>query len=224
MSSVPSPSRHRVFLLSPAHCGGERAKLLFRPQARFELAVQLRTPQGAPLGDVFRFLSGLYFRGKLAYSQRFSNAPAGVGSGQLIITTNRGLVPADTYVTLPELAKMGRIPIDADDHRYRRPLRRSLIELRERCGEDCDVVLLGSVATGKYVDVLTMILGPGRVLFPLEFVGRGDMSRGGLMLRCADEGRELTYVAIDGAVRHGARPAKLARRDWTQTAFRTTSI
>ena len=50
-------SRQRIFLLSPAHCGGERAKLLFRPQAKFELAMQLRTPQGAPIGEVFRFLS-----------------------------------------------------------------------------------------------------------------------------------------------------------------------
>src|SRR5215212_3787021 len=104
MSSSP---RHRVFLLSPAHCGGERAKLLFRPQARFELAVQLRTPMGAPLGSVFRFLSGLYFRGKLAYAQRFANPPPGA-HGQWIITTNRGLLPVDTLVTLDDLAKMGR--------------------------------------------------------------------------------------------------------------------
>src|SRR6185295_2517356 len=101
--------RHRVFLLSPAHCGGERAKLLFRPQARFELAVQLRTPMGAPLGQVFAFLSGLYFRGKLAYARRFANPPpvygAGDPHGQLINTTNRGLLPVDTHVTLNDLAR-----------------------------------------------------------------------------------------------------------------------
>jgi hypothetical protein len=209
MSSLP-PSRHRVFLLSPAHCGGQRAKLLFRAEACFELAVQLRTPQGAPLGEVFRFLSGLYFRGKLAYSQRFANPPPGV-HGQLIITTNRGLVPADAYVTIDDLAKMGRVAIDADDRRYRTPLRRSLIELRERCGDECEFVLLGSVATGKYIDVLGKILGQ-RVRFPAEFVGRGDMSRGGLLLRCAEEGRELTYVCVDGTVRRGTRPPKLAAR------------
>jgi len=207
---MSTDARHRIFLLSPAHCGGERAKLLFRPEARFELAMQLRTPMGAPLGHVFQFLSGLYFRGKLAYAHRFANPPPGVG-GQWIITTNRGLLPVEMFVTLPEVAKMGRVPIDAEDPRYRRPLKRSLTELRDRCGEDCEIVLLGSIATGKYVDVLRDVLG-SRLRFPAEFVGRGDMSRGGLMLRCADEGRELTYVEINGAARRGSRPPKLQRR------------
>jgi hypothetical protein len=208
-------SPHRVFILSPAHCGGERAKLLFRPEARFELAVKLRTPQGAMIGEVFSFLSGLYFRGKLAYALRFANPPPGV-DGQLVITTNRGLVPAHTYVTLKELTKMGAVDIDADERRYRAPLTRSVRELSEAIGGgggagDCDVVLLGSVATGKYVDILAKHLGP-RLMFPAEFVGRGDMSRGGLMLRCVDEGRELSYVPVAGAVRHGQRPPKLEKR------------
>ena len=107
---------------------------------------------------------------------------------------------------------MGAVSIDADDQRYRRPLVRSLRRLRDRCGDDFDVVLLGSIATGKYVDVLSDVLGAERVLFPQEFVGRGDMSRGGLLLRCIDANRELTYVPIAGAVRHGQRPPKLERR------------
>jgi hypothetical protein len=208
-------STHRVFLLSPAHAGGERAKLLFRPQARFELAVKLRTPQGAMIGEVFAFLSGLYFRGKLAYALHFANPPGGV-DGQLVITTNRGLLPAHTYVTLKDLEKMGAVDIHADERRYRAPLVRSVRALSSAIGggddDDCDVVLLGSVATGKYVDVLQKHLGP-RLKFPAEFVGRGDMSRGGLMLRCVDAGRELTYVPVAGAVRHGQRPPKLEKRD-----------
>jgi hypothetical protein len=202
--------RHRLFLLSPANSGGERAKLLFRPEARFELAIQLRTPQGAAIGDVFSFLSGLYFRGKMAYALRFATPPGGV-CGQLVITTNRGLVPSDTLVTLDDLAKMGAIPICADDRRYRLPLLRSCKALRERIGDDCEVVLLGSVASGKYVDILTRIFG-SRLLFPTDFVGRGDMSRGGLMLRCVDAGRELEYVAVEGATRRGQRPPKLEKR------------
>ena len=212
-------SAHRIFLLSPAHCGGERAKLLFRPEARFELAVKLRTPQGAMIGEVFSFLSGLYFRGKLAYALRFANPPPKADiNGQLVITTNRGLLPAHTYVTLKDLSKMGAVDIDADERRYRAPLTRSVRALSDAIGggggddASCDVVLLGSVATGKYVDILTKHLGP-RLKFPAEFVGRGDMSRGGLMLRCVDEGRELTYVPVAGAVRHGQRPPKLEKRD-----------
>src|SRR6185295_9299667 len=123
-------SSQRIFLLSPAHCGGERAKLLYRPEARFELAMQLRTPRGATIGEVFSFLSGLYFRGKMAYAARFAKPPSGV-CGQLVITTNRGLLPADTFVTLNELQRMGCVPIDTDDCRYRTPLRKSLKELRE---------------------------------------------------------------------------------------------
>ena len=204
-------SAHRVFLLSPAHCGGERAKLLFRPQARFELAMKLRTPQGAMIGEVFAFLSGLYFRGKLAYALRFANPPPAASvDGQLVITTNRGLLPAHAYVTLKDLERMGRVDIDADERRYRAPLVRSVRALSDAIGDDadCDVVLLGSVATGKYVDVLQKHLG-ARLKFPAEFVGRGDMSRGGLMLRCVDAGQELTYVPLAGAARRGKRPPKL---------------
>jgi len=208
MSSVPAP-RSRVFLLSPANCGGERAKLVFRPEARFELAMKLRTPQGAPIGDVFSFLSGLYFRGKLAYARHFARRFED-RHAHFVITTNRGLLPVDHHLTLADLRKMGCVPIDAEDRRYRRPLVRAVKELL--CTNDeCDVVLLGSVASGKYVDVLLDLLGD-RLQFPSEFVGRGDMSRGGLMLRCVDENRELTYVPVRGAVRHGQRPPKLERR------------
>jgi len=202
---------HRIFLLSPARCDGERAKLLFRPEARFELATQLRTPQGAPLADVFSFLSGLYFRGKIAYARHFATAPDGV-EGQWIITSDRGLIPAQTDVTLNDLRRMSTVPIDEEDRRYRLPLVRSLKSLQEQLPADCEIVLLGSVASGKYVEVLTKVLGSSRVLFPGDFVGRGDMSRGGLMLRCVDARSELTYLAIEGAVRRGQRPPKLMRR------------
>src|SRR3954470_13245228 len=124
---------YRVFLLSPAHCGGERAKLIYRPEARFELAMQLRTPMGATIGQTFSFLSGLYFRGKLAYARRFANAPPDA-CGDLVITTNRGLISSDTFVTLKELVRMGAVPICAGDRRYRTPLMRSAKALREQLG------------------------------------------------------------------------------------------
>ena len=72
-------------------------------------------------------------------------------------------------------------------------------------------MLLGSVASAKYADLLAPVLG-ARLLFPSDFVGRGDMSRGGLMLRCVAEGRELPYVRLVGAQRHGPRPARLSPR------------
>jgi hypothetical protein len=76
------------------------------------------------------------------------------------------------------------------------------------------VVLLGSIASDKYVNVLLDIFGEA-LLFPREFVGRGDMSRGGLMLRQVEDREELEYIPVAGAVRRGGRPAKLMPRKLT---------
>jgi len=200
---------HRVFLLSPASCGGERARLVFNDRARFDLALRVRSPEGAPLGDVFTFLSGLYFRGKLVYARAFAAPPPGA-PGVLVITPNEGLLPADEPVTIARLRRFARVPIDASEPRYRRPLARHARALAAAIGPDVEVVLLGSIATGKYVDVLARAFGD-RLRFPGEFVGRGDMSRGGLLLRSAREGRELEYRPLGGASRHGKRPPKLER-------------
>jgi hypothetical protein len=200
---------HRVFLLSPAFTGGKRGQLLLRPQAAFDLAVRLRSVQGAPLGEVFSFLSGLYFRGKLAYARAFAHPPAGV-PGALVITTTRGLVHPDVHVTMGDVLEMATGDIDAADARYRAPLERAAQEVAD-ADPAAEVVLLGSIASGKYVDVLAGIFGD-RLRFPAEFVGRGDMSRGGLLLRQVDAGTELEYVPVAGAVRRGPRPPKLTPR------------
>ncbi len=203
----------RIFLLSPANLGGIRAKQIMSDAAQFALAQQLRTSQGAMLGDVFSFVSGLYFRGKLAYARRFSSPPDPgepvTAGGVLVITPNSGLRAADVFVTLDSLRRFAGEPIDLDNSRYRQPLERSARALADAVGPECDVVLLGSIASGKYVEVLLPIFGE-RLLFPSSFVGRGDMSRGGLMLRCVDSGLELDYVPIAGAVRQGKRPPRLA--------------
>ena len=179
----------RVFLLSPAHCGGKRAALLLRGAADFPLAVRLRSAEGISLGEAFGFLSGLYFRGKLAYASRFGRPRAGT-AGVQVITTNRGLVAADVRVGLEDLRAFGLVDIQADDPRYRGPLVRDIARLAE--DPTVELVLLGSLATGKYVDVLLDVVGE-RLLFPKDFLGRGDMSRGALLLRAAREGRELAY-------------------------------
>jgi hypothetical protein len=192
----------RVFLLSPANCGGERAQLLFSTRAAFPLARQLRTADGAPLGDVMSFVSGLYFRGKLAYADAFGIP--------LVITTDAGLRPADTPVTLSMLRASARVDIDAANPRYRRPLEQSARAVASLLKPDDTVTLLGSIASDKYVGVLLDIFGE-RLTFPIDFVGRGDMSRGGLLLRCVRAGRELDYVPVAGAIRHGVRPPRLER-------------
>ena len=199
----------RVFLLSPASCGGERARLLLREEASFPLALELRE-RGAPLGEVFAFLSGLYFRGKLAYARAFAAPPPGI-AGALVITPTRGLVDPATRVTRDDLLEFADVDVAAGGERYRGPLARAVAALAVAAGPDCQAVLLGSIATGKYLDVLQQVLGE-RLRFPLEFVGRGDMSRGGLLLRCVEEGRELTYAAVPERPLRGTRPPKLPPR------------
>ena len=181
--------------------------MLRREAAAFPLATRLRG-DGAPLGEVFSFLSGLYFRGKLAYARRFAQAAAR-HPGLLIITPTRGLVEPDSPVTVGDLEEFALVDIDEADARYTVPLKRDLERLLAEEGS-LEVILLGSVATAKYVEVLAETMGE-RLLFPVDFVGRGDMSRGGLMLRCARENRELNYAPVVGAVRHGPRPPKLER-------------
>jgi hypothetical protein len=202
-------SRYRIFLLSPANAGGERAAMLFRPGAAFDLALRLRG-LGAPLGEAFAFISGLYFRGKLAYAQAFAAPPPGL-PGAFVITSGLGLVPPETIVTLDHLRQIASVPIDADEPRYREPLERGCRTLVELAGDDCDFVLLGSVATVKYLAPMVGVFGD-RLFFPEEFIGRGDMSRGGLMLRCARAGQELTYGTLGTGTRHGPRPPKLPKR------------
>jgi hypothetical protein len=200
---------HRIFLLSPASSAGKRCQLLLAPRAASPLALRLRS-EGAPLGEVFSFLSSLYFRGKLSYAQRFA-APPEHCPGVLVITPDRGLVPPDTRIALDDLHAFARVPIDGDEPRYTAPLRAAVAALRERLPRDGEVVLLGSIATAKYVDVLLPAFAKS-LLFPRDFVGRGDMSRGGLLLRAARAGSELAYEPVDGAQRRGARPPRLVPR------------
>lgn len=197
----------RVYLLSPARCDGKRAELLLNPRADFALARELRHADGAPIGDVFSFLSGLYFRGKLSYARAFA-VQTGEVCPIMIITTNRGLLAPEARIGRSDLLEFSAVDIAAGDARYLEPLRRDIATLDRSIDSDALVILLGSIATGKYVDVLTEVFGE-RLIFPVEFVGRGDMSRGGLLLRQAREGRELQYAPVAGAVRHGRRPPKL---------------
>lgn len=206
--TAPDRPPHRVFLLSPANAGGIRAKMIMSENARFILARRLRN-DGLPIGELFSFISGLYFRGKLAYAQTFASPPPGL-PGVLVITAGRGLVPPETLVTHEELLEIAGVPVEATDPRYREPLDRDAEVLFRKAGKKCEIVLLGSIATSKYVEPLLNIFDQ-RLLFPSTFVGRGDMSRGGLMLRSVREALELSYEPVCSAIRHGARPPKLPK-------------
>jgi hypothetical protein len=189
----------RVFILSPANCNGLRARWVLRKSSRSDLAMRLRGPEGVSLGEVFTYLSALYFRGKLAYARTFADPPSSC-PGILIITPTAGLLEHDAVIHLSRLRGFGRVPIHLKNRTYRAALRRSARELINRIGPHCEIVLLGSVATGKYLDILAPIFGR-RFHVPGEFVGLGDMARGGLLLRCVRENRQLSYVEVASVLR-----------------------
>jgi hypothetical protein len=199
---------NRIFILSPAYCGGLRAQLLMSERSSFPLARQLRD-RGASLGAIFSFMSGLYFRGKLAYAVSFANPPVDI-PGTLVITPGRGLQVPEEILTIDELKEIARVEVDERNPQYRKPLERDAFRIAEAISVSCEAVLLGSVATSKYLGILADAFRE-RLHFPADFVGRGDMSRGGLMLRCVENREELRYVELAGAVRHGPRPPRLPK-------------
>ncbi len=206
---LSSKSRKRqIFLISPANLASLRGRLLLGEPSESPLAQRLRA-EGAALGEIFTFTSGLYFRGKLAYARAYADPPPRV-PGVVVITPSGGLVSPDRVLTLEQLRGIAAGRVDPRDSRYRTPLERDARLLRDRLGADCQVVLLGSIATPKYVEPLLGIFRE-RLMFPAEFVGRGDMSRGGLLLRCVRAQVELTYTPVAGAVRHGLRPPRLPK-------------
>lgn len=192
----------RVFLLSPANCRGRRAQQVLSPRATFPVAARLRA-EGVPIGDLFAHMSGLYFRGKITYARKFGRA--------FVITPDEGLMPAEATITSQVLVRFADAEIDVANPGYRAPLERTARALAAAAGDQTEFVLLGSVASDKYVQVLSAIFG-SRLVFPPAFVGRGDMSRGGLLLRAAAASEELDYIPVIGAVRRGSRPPRLDPR------------
>lgn len=197
MTACAPPDPPKIFLLSPASLNGERARLLLDPRARFATAQSLRSEEGVPIGDAFAFLSSLYFRGKITYARHFGvPLPDLPASGALVIAPGFGLVPPDWPVTLERVKKLRRTPVDAAVAAYARPLREHAAALAGLLPPEARVILLGSIATGKYVDVLEPVFGR-RLLFPSAFVGAGDMRRGALLLRATRDGEELEYTTLD---------------------------
>lgn len=185
-----------IFLLSPANLGGVRARQLCSKRAKFPAAVAYRNG-GVEIAEAFAFMSALYFRGKIAYARRFGS-DSGPTPSVLIITPGFGLVGPEWRIDEERMRRLRRTRIDARSRSYRRPLESDLRELVAACDDPTRFVLLGSIATGKYVDVLEPILGT-RLLFPRVFAGMGDMQRGSVMLKAARAGEELEYVGLDHA-------------------------
>jgi hypothetical protein len=203
---VMSPGR--IFLLSPAKAGGRRYSYLVRPEADFAVASRLRDGT-ATIGEIYSFMSGLYFRGKMVYSQAFAAAPDGLSSA-FVIVPGAGLMRPDAIVDIEQLRAIAEVQVAMDNPVFRDPLLEAARQLDQQAQRVCSFVLLGSIASGKYTVPLLEIFNE-RLLFPADFVGRGDMSRGGLMLRQAQSGVELPYIPVQGALLRGIRPPRLQK-------------
>ena len=169
-----------------------------------------QSADGVPVALAFAFMSSLYFRGKIAYALQFGGV-----EGTRIITPGFGLVPPDWRLTQERMKVMTKIDVDVTIAKYRKPLERDAKDLAASLSGDAQVVLLGSVASGKYVDILWPPLGD-RLVFPSMFAGLGVMSRGGLLLRAARANRELEYASLH-APRHKDRSDPVERaREWAR--------
>lgn len=191
---------------------GLRAKQLTSPRAKFDAARMYQSPEGVPIALAFAFMSALYFRGKIAYALQFADP-----SDILVIAPGFGLVPPDWRITSERMKTLAKTEVDVRKRNYRKPLERDALKLAETIDDRSQVVLLGSVASGKYVDILWPIFGE-RLVFPAMFAGLGDMSRGGLLLRAARANRELEYTSL-AAPRHrheAGDPVEMAR-EWART-------
>jgi hypothetical protein len=200
---MESRQRRKIFLLSPALMSGVRAKQLMSPRAQFTAAESFRSSEGVTIAEAFSFMSCLYFRGKIAYATQFAAPPLGwTGAATYIITPGFGLVPPDWSLNITRMRQLQRTSVDPKSRAYRQPLENHAEELAERIGRldtEAAVVLLGSIATGKYVDLLWPIFQE-RLLYPRSFAGIGDMSRGALMLRAARSGEELEYDPVESVL------------------------
>jgi hypothetical protein len=115
MVSLPG----RIFLLSPAKAGGPRYSMLTREQADFDVARRLREGV-ATIGEVYSFISGLYFRGKMMYAEAFRAAPAGVPA-VLVMVPGAGLVPPETIIDAGQLRAIAGISVAEDNPEFRDP-------------------------------------------------------------------------------------------------------
>jgi len=183
-----------VLLLSPANLSGQRGQQLCNPLAAFPLARALRSAEGAELGELFSFVSSLYFRGKLNYACEFGHTSNGLPA-VFVMSAGGGLCVPNERITLDRLRDWARVSIHQDNLHFTAPLIRHASALLDAHDASTRFVLLGSVASNKYVTPLLEVFGD-RLLFPSDFAGRGDMSRGSLLLRAVGERRELAYASV----------------------------
>src|SRR3954471_7948339 len=109
-----------VFLISPANLSGRRGAMLFNPAAQFQLARELRSPEGAAIGDLFSFVSGLYFRGKLAYARAVGHPKLGHDAAY-VISAGGGLCAPEERISLERLRGWAKVSIHRGNPHFSAP-------------------------------------------------------------------------------------------------------
>jgi hypothetical protein len=208
-SSTPTARVPTIFLLSPARLDGERGRALLDGKGASALMGELRSAHGCSVEAVFCFVSSLYFRGKAAYARAFGVRTAPLPSAY-VMTAGGGLLSLDEPVTVARLEGWSRVAVSPDNPHFVAPLLRHATGLLDACDQATRFVLLGSVASRKYVGPLLDVFGE-RLLYPSELAGRGDMARGKLLLAAAREQRELGYASVRDLQRF---PRAQARRSF----------
>ena len=127
--------------------------MLLNPGANFELAAKLRAG-AATLGEVYSFISGLYFRGKVAYSDAFGSAPQDLPPA-VVIVQGLGLLPLQTLMTAEKLTAAGAVSIERDHIAYRTALLRDAKAVKSASGASCQFVLLGMTAQYDLISALS---------------------------------------------------------------------
>ncbi len=128
-----------------------------RPGSTLALAQRLEAGT-LSLGEAFTFMSGLYFRGKIAYAMAFGRRADG-RQATYVITPTRGLQSPDLPITRALVEEFAAVDVADDEPRYFTPLVADARALADALPDCARVVLLGSVATSKYVEVLGEALG-----------------------------------------------------------------
>src|SRR5688572_13772338 len=129
----------QTFLLSPAYCAGRRAGLLLKPGSTLPIARRLHDGE-LSLAEAFTFMSGLYFRGKIAYARAFERSETHGPPATWIITPTRGLLRPEQPVTIEMLLEFASVAVDAGGARYRQPLERDLDALTGTLALDARVI------------------------------------------------------------------------------------
>ena len=149
-------ARHpsRVFLLSPANCGGLRARMMLSPTAQFDAgaAAAERRRRAARRGLQLRQRPVLPRQARVRAAVR-----AAAGSRRPVVGRRRARHhaergPARRRHGASRSRRSGHSrtgDIDLRNAAYRVPLEQSATALRDAIGPDCEVVLLGSIASGS---------------------------------------------------------------------------